>query len=132
MIAITLLVTTAVGAVAPQDARRDTSTVKQVMLTMTIPSSEVIFSAASDPPKDDAGWQELRRNALVLAESGTALMTGGLARDNSTWMEIARALVAEAQATATAADTKNGEALAQAGDDVYTTCETCHMKYLEQ
>jgi len=131
-----LTVTTLVAAIAVMTARleaqRDTSSVKQVMLTMTIPASDAIFSAASDPPKNAQAWLKLRTDVQTLVESGNLLMTRGLAKDNVAWMEMARALITQAQATLKAIDAKSGDALAQASDDVYATCETCHARYLEQ
>ena len=117
---------------ARQVAPADTATVKQVMLTMTIPASDAIFSAAFDPPKDAKAWQALRTHAATLVESGTLLMTSSLAKDNTTWMEMARGLVTEAQATVKATDAKNVDALAKASDKVYTTCETCHDRYMDK
>lgn len=104
---------------------------KEVMTTMTIPSSDVIFEVASEPPQNDEGWSALRKAADTLAASGRLLMTTALARDTTTWMEMARALVSQAEATAKIAAAKKAESLAQAADDAYTTCETCHARYLE-
>jgi cytochrome c556 len=126
------VVTAVVGVTAVQDSKRETATVKEVMQTMTIPASDAIFSAASDKPKDAEGWLELRKNTVMLRESGELLMTGARAKDKAAWMDMARALVTEAQATLKAIDAKDGDALAQAGDDVYATCDTCHTKYLPQ
>ena len=129
---VTTLVATVAVTTARLEAQRDTSSVKQVMLTMTIPASDAIFSAASDPPKNAQAWLELRTDVQTLVESGNLLMTRGLAKDNAAWMEMTRALVTQAQATLKAIDAKSGDALAQASDDVYVTCETCHARYLEQ
>jgi hypothetical protein len=115
---------------ARQDTQREAATVKQVMVTMTIPASEAIFSAASETPKDAKAWQDVRKAAVALAESGNLLIAGGLAKDSTTWIDMARALVTQAQATLNAIDAKDGDALAQVGDDVYATCETCHDRYM--
>jgi predicted regulator of Ras-like GTPase activity (Roadblock/LC7/MglB family) len=119
-------------ATAQRDADKAPATVKQVMVTMTVPSSDAIFSAASEPPKDDEQWVAVRTSAMMLAESGNLLMTGGRAKDNTSWMEMARELVKQAQATLKAAETRNSDALAQAGDDVYLTCEACHAHYMDK
>jgi len=129
---VTTLVATVAVTTARLEAQRDTSSVKQVMLTMTIPASDAIFSAASDPPKNAQAWLELRTDVQTLVESGNLLMTRGLAKDNAAWMEMTRALVTQAQATLKAIDAKSGDALTQASDDVYATCETCYARYLEQ
>jgi glycerol-3-phosphate dehydrogenase len=98
---------------------------------MTEPSSEVIFTVASEPPADPQQWEAVRKSAVVLAESGDLLMTGGRAKDNTTWRKMARELVTQAQATLKAAEARNSKALSKAGDDAYLTCEACHGRYLE-
>jgi ABC-type Zn uptake system ZnuABC Zn-binding protein ZnuA len=79
------------------------ATVKEIMQTMTEPSSEVIFTAASEPPTTPQQWEAVRKSTVVLAESGNLLMTGARARDNTTWMKMARALVDQAEETLKAA-----------------------------
>ena len=125
------LVMFAGSVAARQDAPRDTTSVKQVMLTMTIPASDVIFTAASEPPKDERSWQDVRKSALMLNESGELLLTGRLAKDKTAWMEMARAMVAQTQLTLKAIDAKDLDALAQAADDMYVTCKACHDRYME-
>ena len=117
---------------AQQDTQRETMTVKQVMETMTIPASDAIFSAAAETQKDAKVWQEARRSAVVLAESGDLLMTGGRAKDSTTWLDMSRALVTQAQAALKAIDAKDGDALAEASDSLYTTCKACHDRYTEK
>ena len=76
----TLIVTAAVvlvtaAAAAQGDAPEAPATVKEVMVTMTIPSSDAIFDAAYEPPNDDEQWVAVRKNAVMLVESGKLLMT---------------------------------------------------------
>jgi cytochrome c556 len=124
------IVAIASAVVASQNVSKAPATVKDIMLTMTVPSSEVIFSAASEPPKDQQQWDAVRKGAGELAESGRLLMSGGRAKDTTTWMEMARDLVKQAEATLKAAEGRNSDALSKASDDVYLTCETCHGRYL--
>ena len=105
-------------------------TVKDVMTTMTIPASDAIFEAASEPPSGAEGWAALRKSAVTLTESGKLLMTDALARDKATWMEMAGALVKEAEAVVTVADARDRAALEKSGDRVYATCESCHGRYM--
>jgi cytochrome c553 len=56
-------------------------------------------------------------------------MTPALARDTTIWMEMARAMVTEAEATVKVADAKRRGRLEQASDAVYATCKTCHDRY---
>ena len=98
-------------------------------MTMTVPASDAIFSAASDPPKDAAQWVALRPNARTLADSGRALATMDRAKDTREWTEMARALVTQAEVALKAIDKKDADALATAGDEVYLTCKTCHDRF---
>ena len=43
----------ATGTATPQDADKAAPAVKHVMATMTVPASDALFSAASEPPKDE-------------------------------------------------------------------------------
>lgn len=117
-------------ALARQNAGQTPRTVKEVMTTMTIPASDAIFDGAAEPPTSAEGWGAIRKQAVTLAESGKLLMTDALAKDKATWMERADDLVREAEAVVKVADAKNRDALEQAGDRVYATCEACHERYM--
>jgi hypothetical protein len=114
---------------AAQDDRRAPATAKEVMTTMTIPASDAIFSAAAEPPASADDWAALQRNAAILGESGQLLMTDAMARDKTTWMEMARALVRESEAVRKMADARNRSALEEAADRIYVTCKSCHDRY---
>ena len=128
-VAIAVLVT---GTATPQDADRAAPAVKHVMATMTVPASDAIFSAASERPKDERQWVALRASAEALAESGRLLTTADRAKNDTEWIEMARALVTEAEATMRAVKAKDPDALTQAGDNLYLTCKTCHARYMGQ
>ena len=100
------------------------------MVTMIMPSSDAIFGAAYEPPTDDGQWTALQKNAGMLVESGKLLMTGERARDSTTWMELARELVVQAEVSLKAAENRNADALMNVSDPLYLTCETCHERYL--
>lgn len=119
------------AAVAAQgDSPEATDTVKDVMVTMIMPSSDAIFGAAYEPPTDDGQWMALQENAAMLVESGKLLMTGERARDNTTWMELARELVVQAEVSLNAAESRNADALLNVSDPLYLACETCHERCL--
>ena len=115
--------------VAAQSDRPAPGTVKEVMTTMTIPASDAIFSAAADPPASADDWVALQRNAAMLGESGQLLMTDAFARDSTTWMEMARDLVSEADTVRTVANARNGTALEESADRIYVACKACHDRY---
>jgi hypothetical protein len=101
------------------------------MVNMTIPGSDAIFDAATDPPKTAEQWEAVRKGATMVVESGQMLQSSELAKDNGAWMEMARELVNQAQATLRVVNAKDAEALADVGDRVYVTCDTCHKRYME-
>jgi hypothetical protein len=128
--ALASLVAVLVGGTAtPQEAVKAEPSVMEVMMTVTVPASDAIFSAASEPPKEAAQWVALRASAKALADSGRVLTTIARAKDDAEWMEMARALVTKAEATLAAIDRKDADALSNAGDDVYLTCKTCHDRF---
>ena len=131
LIAVVIAVLAA-GTAAPQDVNKAAPTVKDVMTTMTVPASDAIFSAASEPPKDAAQWVALRASAVMLAESGRLLTATDRAKKDAEWLELPRTMVTEAEATFKAIDAKDSEALAQAGDSVYVTCDACHARYMDR
>jgi len=124
-----LVAVLAAGTATPQEAVKAAPSVMEVMTTMTVPASDAIFSAASEPPKEAAQWVALRASAKVLADSGRVLTTIARAEDDAEWIEMARALVTEAEATFTAIDQKDADALSKTGDDVFLTCKTCHDRF---
>ena len=119
------------ASAAAQEPAKPPRTVKEVMTTMTVPASEAIFRAASESPRNDEQWAALGKAAETLAASGRLLMTPALARDTAAWTAFSRTLVAQATALSKITEAKRGDALEQAGNDLYETCETCHMRYLE-
>ena len=126
------LATLVSAAVVAQSDTGPPQTIKDVMTTMTIPASDAVFAAASEPPQDERGWAALGRSAQVLADSGALLMKPELARDAGAWRERAAEMVKEADATRRLVEAKNREGLEAAGDRVYAVCEACHARYLDQ
>ena len=56
LMATVAVVLAATVVTVPQEPLRASATIEEVMATMTVPSSEVIFAAASEPPKNDLHW----------------------------------------------------------------------------
>ena len=72
----------------------------------------------------------MQRNALMLAEAGNLLMVGGRAKDSAAWMKWAQQQREAATTALEAARAKDADALSEAGDQVYETCEGCHKVYV--
>jgi len=106
------------------------ASVMDIMKTMTIPFSNAVFEAGGEPPKDDAGWEAVRGQAVALAEAGNLLMLGSRAKNRAAWVKYSRAQVDAAEAVAKAAVARNADQLSTAADALYETCAACHKDYL--
>jgi hypothetical protein len=106
------------------------ATTREVMLAMTIPSSDAIFQVGSAVPKDDAEWEKVQAHAAVLGESGNLLMLPPRAVDTAEWASFSRALIASAKVAQQAAQKRDVEGLLEAGNQIYEVCDGCHKKYM--
>jgi cytochrome c556 len=107
-------------------------TVHDIMEAITIPASNAVFAAASEPPKEAAQWAAVRRQALTVAESSNLLMMAGRAVDQKDWTQWASAQLKAAQAVMKAAQAKDADALQTASDALFETCEGCHTLYMKK
>lgn len=117
------------GGAPAADGPRAIGSVRDVMVSMVMPASDVVFNAGAEPPKAAADWETLRRNAIILAESANLLMIGTRVRDRADWLTMAQAQRDAAEAVVKAATAKDAAALGEAGDKAYETCTACHNKY---
>ncbi len=119
-------------ASAQQSTLKPVATVNQLMKVFIIPSSDALFQVAMEAPQDDEAWTAVQNSALMLAESGNLLMIGDRAKDAGEWIKAAQALIEAGTVAFKAAEAKNVDALIEAGDQVYATCEGCHQQYLDK
>jgi hypothetical protein len=117
---------------AQHTAQKAVASVKDVMLAITIPTSETVFKAASDAPKDAAGWEQTRMQAIALAESANLLLIDGRGPRGEQWVTFAVAQREAALKAVAAIDAKNADALSTASDALYETCDNCHNKYMKK
>ncbi len=105
-------------------------TVRQIMLGIVAPSSDVIFKVANQAPKDDKEWKTVQDSALMLAETGNLLLMAGRAKDQGDWNKFSKSLIDQGSKAFKAANAKDAKALEDIGNDIDDVCETCHAKYL--
>ncbi|MGH8186679.1 MAG: hypothetical protein ACREUC_08960, partial [Steroidobacteraceae bacterium] len=113
--------------------------VKQLMNWIIDPNADVIWNSVGTiitekgreelMPKNDEDWANVRNAAAVLVESGNLLMMEGRAYDRDQWITVARGMTDAANTAIEAAETKDVEALFDAGGAVYEACTACHAKY---
>ena len=107
------------------------ATVKDVMLGLTIPSSDFIWGV-EEKPANKADWNAIRLNAVMLAESANLLLAPGRAHEGETWNNQARALADAATVAKAAAEARDFDGLIDSGETIYNSCESCHNVYLLQ
>ena len=117
---------------AAQSGFKPVGTVMQIMDAIIIPSSSAIWNVPAAAPKNDEEWATVRNSAIALAEGGNLLMIGDRAKDHDEWLKMSQALVDAGTAAFRAAEAKNVDAITAAGDQIYTACENCHLKYSPQ
>ena len=105
--------------------------VKQLMIELTVPSSNAVFAAAEEAPKDEVRWQLIHQAALGLVQSAELLTKGPLAVNDSAWQQPAKDMADAAQSAAKAAKSRDVDGIAAAGDALYQSCVNCHKSYLK-
>lgn len=115
---------------AATPALESIATNRQVMLGLTIPASDVLFAVGDPAPADQAAWDRVVANAAMLAESGNLMLTGPRDLKQPEWTQFARELVARSKDAMAAAEKRDVDAVLEAGNALYETCENCHNKYM--
>jgi hypothetical protein len=134
-IVVLLVCTPAIAqrATAPaQASMRPVASVADLMHGLVIPASDVVFTAASTPPTKAADWENVRVQALLVAESANLLMMAGRGPDRTQWNQMANAQFEAALVAVDAAKKKDVKALETASDSLYGTCDNCHSKYMKK
>ena len=109
------------------------------MLWILEPAAEVIWDSAGFvitaegetdlSPTTEAGWDLVRNNAALVAESGNLLMMPERSMGPE-WVAYAQAMIGAGRGVMAAAEVRDAEALFDAGGDLYQTCRACHTQYM--
>ena len=105
-----------------------------VLMTDTVtPASDIIWGV--EDPQTDAEWQVLDDAAVTLMETFEATRKGGGGPSDDAWASeagfqvyIDQEMVALEQARA-AIEARDLDGLFDAGGELYTPCEECHIDY---
>jgi hypothetical protein len=104
-------------------------TMKELMLDVIYPTSDQIFYVGNEEKKTGKDWTDLRRNALMLAESANILMADNRARDKDQWMKDARLLWEAGNKAYAAAKEQDLPAMEALNAELYEACQSCHVHY---
>ena len=126
-------------APSPPSPYQPVASVRQLMLDVINPAADVVWESVQTIvtadgieeiyPKTEEDWNSVRASALIMAEAGNLLMMEPRARDNEEWMEMAQAMVDAGSAAVSAAEAEDRDRIFALGEDIYYSCDNCHMKY---
>jgi hypothetical protein len=102
-----------------------------LMKSVIIPASDAVFGVGKTAPKNDREWAAVENGAAKLIDAGKTLAGEAPASDGA-WTKLSNAMADAASAAGKAAKEKNVDAVLDAGDVLYTTCEDCHRQYLKK
>jgi hypothetical protein len=125
-----MLFSMAAATLAQAPVYQPVGTVRQVMLDIVAPTSDVIFKVPNQAPKDDKEWKTVQDSALMLAETGNLLLMPGRAKDSGDWTKFAKELTDQGSKAFKAANARDAKSLEDIGNDIDSVCEDCHAKYL--
>ena len=108
---------------------KSVGTMSEIMIDIIFPTSNEVFYVNREPNKTEKDWEDLRNNALVLAESANLLMAENRAKDKDRWMKDAQLLWEVGNQAFKAAKAKDLEGLKALNDDLYEACQSCHEHY---
>ena len=110
----------------------------EVMEWVLDPAADVIWDSAGFvitlegeedlAPTQDEGWENVVRNATVLAESANLLMMPGHTA-GADWDEFAVALRDRSQLAIAAAHARDADTLFDVGGEIDQVCRACHEQY---
>lgn len=131
VIAAAGLLAMAAGAQEPAvpPAYHPVGTMSQLMIDIIYPTSDAIFYVDRDPPKNQKQWNDLRSQALMLAEAGNLLLMEGRARDQKNWALDSKMMIDLGAKAYTAAQNKDLDGIRALNDPLNAACVTCHQQY---
>ena len=128
LLGVSLLLTSGL-ATAQEPTFQRVGTVGELMRDIIYPLSDELFYVMRSPPETDYEWTQLRRSALMLAESGNLLMIEGRWIAEDDWMDHSRELVRVGEIAYEATEARDLDAIVALSPRLETSCRACHEQY---
>lgn len=130
---LALFATTTSESQDAESAAIMSGTIMEAMVVTITPASDIIWGV--EDPQTDEEWQVLDDAAVTLMETFEATRKGGGGPNDDAWASeagfqvyIDQEMVALEQARA-AIEARDLDGLFDAGGELYTPCEECHIDY---
>ena len=135
-----LLLCGAAVAQAPVYKPAPVGTLKQVMRGVVLPNSDILFSVAQTPPKNEKEWAVVQDSAIALSESAALISMPGRLLSNgqnvplerADWAKFTKELVDAGAASYKAAQSKNQDVVIVSLDRLGNACDRCHEVYRDK
>ncbi|HLG96153.1 MAG TPA: hypothetical protein VKX49_07565 [Bryobacteraceae bacterium] len=124
-----LLLAMAGVAVAQAPDYKPVGSMSELMIRIIYPASDALFYIERDPPKTDVQWNNMRSQALMLAESGNLMIMPNRARDQGDWIKESKVMIDLAAEAYRAALAKNIDGIVAVNDKLADSCIVCHQQY---
>lgn len=130
---IILLLSSFQDASSAGDAGNPAMSINDLMVKVITPATDTIWGV--DDPQTDAEWQEFVDAANAVMEAAKTIKAGGTGPNDNIWAAdpawdaFADRVIAASAATIDAAGNKDVEAMYLAGEDLYSPCEECHIRF---
>ena len=105
------------------------ATMKELMVDLIFPTSNALFYISREEPKSGVEWADLELKFLTLAESANVLMAPPRARNEKQWMDDAKLMFDVGIKAYRYAKARDYEALIELNDELYESCQSCHVHY---
>lgn len=119
---------------------KSATSLHQTMEWILDPAADLVWDSAGSiitaagteelAPTTDAGWDNVRNNAAIVAQTGNLLMLPDHALGQGDWIELSKGLVDAGVLAVKAAEAHDADALFKAGGQIYNVCRACHQQYI--
>ena len=112
---------------------------RELMLHVIEPSAEVYWDSVGTimdlegtheiAPSNLNEWLAVENAAATVAEAGNLLLLPARRKDDPRWNDLASAMINAGRAALEAADSRDPDAVFNAGGNLYFTCADCHAVF---
>jgi len=134
---LSFLLAGAAFAQAPSYTPKPFGNLKQVMRSVALPNSDIIFAVQENLPKTDMDWQKVINAAVAIEELENLIMIPGRIRSdgkpvpvqNADYAKYAAALAPAGAECLKASLKKSKDAVGNCTDTLSEACDNCHKVY---
>ena len=102
-----------------------------LMSKVLYPASDSILYIETRTPENEAQWNQLVANAMLVAESANLLMMPTRAVDQGQWMRDTKLMLDAGKKAYKAAVERDVPALIALNEEMIQSCVVCHKRYRE-